>query len=33
MTTPWRGNSSFTLAAGPPPPPGADSGDLFAGLR
>jgi LmbE family N-acetylglucosaminyl deacetylase len=33
MTNQWRGKESFMLAAGPPPPPGADSGDLFAGLR
>jgi LmbE family N-acetylglucosaminyl deacetylase len=33
MTNQWRGKESFKLAAGTPPPPGADPGDLFAGLR
>jgi LmbE family N-acetylglucosaminyl deacetylase len=29
----WRRTESFKLAAGTPLPPGADPGDLFAGLR
>ena len=29
----WRSVESFALVAGDPPPPGADPGDLFAGLR
>ena len=33
LTNQWRGKESFKLAAGAPPPPGADAGDLFAGLR
>jgi LmbE family N-acetylglucosaminyl deacetylase len=33
LNSQWRSKESFKLAAGTPPPPGADSGDLFAGLR
>jgi mycothiol S-conjugate amidase len=33
MGNQWRAKESFQLAAGTPLPPGADPGDLFAGLR